>query len=57
MAINTEALDSLRTGIDQPQSVCLSGCELEFGESGVIGARGVVTRSFGRAVKVHLSVD
>jgi hypothetical protein len=57
VAINTESLNSLRTGIDQPQSVGLSSRELELGNSGIIGAGSVVASSFRGAVKIHLSVD
>ena len=58
MIIYTEFLDSLDTGIHQPQSILLATSEAKFRQASVVdaGAGGDVASAV-TACKVHLSVD
>lgn len=55
--VNTEALDTSRSSINQPQSMRLASGKLEPRKSCVVCAFRVVTSCLGRTVKVHLAVD
>src|SRR5436305_5815993 len=56
VVIDAENLGCLSTRIDQPETVLLALLKLEFGETGIVSARGAGTVG-GRTVEVHLSID
>lgn len=55
--INTKALKTLGSSVDQSQPVCLASSEFELRNTGLISTLGRVSCSDCTAIKVHFAID